>query len=95
MLKQEIIGVQTCRNYVEMGKTMRFKFNDIKPFIKLFSFFKVNHYISVGPFDLPGFSGFIVMRLAQHNRYIVSLSVCGQPCNWIHRTPLSGVKWAG
>ena len=43
-----------------------------------------------GLLDLPWLSGFIVMRVAQHDIYIVPLSVCGQPCNWIRRTTLSG-----
>ena len=46
-----------------------------------------------GLFDLPGLSGFIVMRLSEHNRYIVPLSVCGQPRNWIRRTLLSEAAW--
>ena len=37
-----------------------------------------NIYILCGLFDPPGLSGFIVMCLAQHNRFIVSLSVCGK-----------------
>ena len=36
-----------------------------------------------GLFDLPGLSGFIVMRLDEHNRYNVPLSVCDQRCKTI------------
>ena len=35
------------------------------------------------------------MHLAQHNRYIVPLSVCGQPCNWIRGTQLFGCEVCG
>ena len=38
--------------------------------IKLNSFFKVNHYITDGLFDLPGLGSFIVMCHAKHNRSI-------------------------
>ena len=70
-------------------------------------FFKVNHYISVGLFGPQGLSVFIVMRLAQHNIYIlflcrcaanneigfvdVPLSVCSQPCN--SRNLLLSIVW--
>ena len=38
-----------------------------------------------GLFDPSRLSGKIVMCLAQHNRFTVPLSVCGQPSNWICR----------
>ena len=79
MPKQEIIELQTRRTLRWNGKNdaiINFrKCNYSLNSFNLF-YFKVSHYLSVGPFDLLWLSGFIVMTEASSKKPIVWRKKC-------------------